>query len=121
MAAGLGSVEVRPEHVLLSLVWHPTSLVAVSILEQHGATQPRLLEALTRLGVRVPATSPPTRRKWGPTFSMSRTEFEALATDLRNSGVLYCFNYMGDVVRLSVEDKDPGPTLVREKLRGGSG
>jgi ATP-dependent Clp protease ATP-binding subunit ClpA len=116
MAAGLGSPVVQPEHVLLSLVWHPTSAVAVGLLESHGATQSRLVAALLNLGVKIPETPPPVRPKWGTSFSLSRDEFERLAADLRDAGVLYCFNYTDDAVRVSVEDKDPAPSIIRETL-----
>jgi ATP-dependent Clp protease ATP-binding subunit ClpA len=116
VAVGLGSEQVRPEHILLSLIWHPTSDVAITVMERHGATQSRLLEALAHHGFEVPNATPPSRPEWGPMFSISRDQFESLTQELRRAGVLYCFNYMGEAVRISVEQKDPGPALVRERV-----
>lgn len=112
IAVGLGSSGVHPEHVLLSLVWHPSSAVAVVLLDKHGATQSCLLKALRRLGVKIPDSPPPVRRQWGPSFSLSRDEFERLAAELRAAGVLYCFNYADDLFRVSIEDRGSGrPTI----------
>jgi hypothetical protein len=92
LAVGLGSAEVRDEHELLALLWDPSSPVGLQLMEKLGATRERVLEELRRVGVEVPKVPLPYRPSWGPTFRLSREEFERLAAELRRLGILYRFN-----------------------------
>jgi ATP-dependent Clp protease ATP-binding subunit ClpA len=110
LAAGLGSIEVRDEHRLLSLLYEPTSILATRIIEKQGVTGEQILEELQRRGVKVPEVPPPTRPKWGTPFYVSREEFERLTADLRRRGVLYKFNYKeGDQVIISIDERGEEP------------
>jgi len=71
-ARDLGHPQLGTEHLLLAL----------------GATPERVLEELGRLGVEVPKVPLPYRPSWGPTFHLSREEFERLDAELRRRGVL---------------------------------
>jgi ATP-dependent Clp protease ATP-binding subunit ClpA len=92
LAAGFGSTEVQDDHELLALLWDPSSPVALQLMEKLGTSRERVLEELRRLGVEVPKVPLPYRPSWGPTFRLSREEFERLAAELRRRGVLYRFN-----------------------------
>jgi ATP-dependent Clp protease ATP-binding subunit ClpA len=101
LAVGLG-VDLRPEHVLLAILWDPESW-PTQILERLGGTPDRVLEELGRLGVALPTTPPPRRRSWEAPVRVSRDEFERRTADLRAAGILYGFNYQGDEMLLLVE------------------
>jgi ATP-dependent Clp protease ATP-binding subunit ClpA len=110
LAAGLGSTEVRDEHMLLSLSYEPTSILATRLIEKQGVTGEQILEELRRRGIKVPEVPPPTHPKWGTPFYVSREEFERLTADLRRRGVLYKFNYKeGDRVIISIDERGEEP------------
>ena len=94
LAAGMGDAAVRDEHVLLALLWDPSSPVALRLMERLGATREGVLKELGRRGVEVPEVPLPYLPSWGPTFRLSREEFERLAAELRRRGILYRFNWM---------------------------
>ena len=111
LAAGFGSTEVQDEHELLALLWDPSSPVALQLMEKLGATRERVLEELRRRGVEVPEVSLPYRPSWGPTFRLSREEFERLAAELRRRGVLYRFNWKEGGAVVSIDEKGEGRGL----------
>jgi hypothetical protein len=111
LAAGLGSAEATDEHELLALVWDPSSPVALQLMERLGATRERVLEELGHLGVEVPMVPLPYRPLWGPTFRLSREEFERLAAELRHRGVLYRFNWKEGEAVVSIDEKGEGRDL----------
>jgi ATP-dependent Clp protease ATP-binding subunit ClpA len=111
LAAGMGSAEVREEHELLALVWDPSFPVALQLMERLGATRERVLEELGQLGVEVPMVALPYRPSWGPTFRLSREEFEQLAAELRCRGVLYRFSWKEGEAVVSIDEKDEGRDL----------
>jgi ATP-dependent Clp protease ATP-binding subunit ClpA len=111
LAAGMGSTEVRDEHALLAQLWDPSSPVALHLMERLGATRERVLEELGRLGVEVPKVSLPYRPSWGPTFRLSREEFERLAAELRRRGILYRFNWKENGAVVSIDEKGEGRGL----------
>jgi ATP-dependent Clp protease ATP-binding subunit ClpA len=109
LAVGFGSTDVRYEHVLLSLLYERTSILATRLIEKQGVTGEQILEELRRRGIKVPEVPPPTRPKWGTPFYVSREEFERLTADLRRRGVLYKFNYKeGDRVIISIDERGEG-------------
>jgi ATP-dependent Clp protease ATP-binding subunit ClpA len=108
LAAGLGSAQLGPEHVLLALIWGRRSSAAIHLLEKHGATAQRVVDELSRLEVEVPSVPPPQRPSWGPPFSVYQEDFERLTADLKRAGVLYRFNRKGDEVLMSIEQTNPG-------------
>jgi hypothetical protein len=61
-AATLGDGTITPEHVLLSLIWDPTSL-ASQVLWRLGIPRERLLERLRAAGVAVPQAALPEQRE----------------------------------------------------------
>jgi len=105
LAAGMGSAEVRDEHELLAVVWDPT------LMERLGATRERVLEELGRLGLEVAKVPLPYRPSWGPTFRVSREEFERLAAELRRCGVLYRFNWKEGGAVVSIDENCEGRDL----------
>jgi ATP-dependent Clp protease ATP-binding subunit ClpA len=111
LAAGMGSAVVRDEHALLALLWDPSSPVALHLMDKLGATRERVLEELRQLGVEVPKVPLPYRPSWGPTFRLSREEFERLAAELRRRGVLYRFNWKEGGVVVSIDEKGEGRGL----------
>jgi ATP-dependent Clp protease ATP-binding subunit ClpA len=111
LAAGMGSAVVRDEHELLALVWDPSSPVALQLMEKLGATRERVVEELERVGVEVPKVPLPYRPSWGPTFRLSREEFEQLAAELRRRGVLYRFNWKEGGAVVSIDEKGEGRDL----------
>jgi ATP-dependent Clp protease ATP-binding subunit ClpA len=105
LAAGLGSTTVESEHILLSLLWARTSLVALALLERLGATRERILGELERRGVRL-GVPPPAWPSWGPFRRISKAEFERLAPELRRQGVLYRYSEQdGDVLISTAESR----------------
>jgi len=52
----------EPEHVLLAMVYEDYGVTG--LLHHLGASQPAILEALRRRGVRVPEVDPPLYRPW---------------------------------------------------------
>jgi Clp amino terminal domain, pathogenicity island component len=111
LAAGMGSPEATDEHELLALVWDPASTVALHLMERLGATRERVLQELGRLGVEVPMVPLPYRPLWGPTFRLSREEFEQLAAELRQRGILYRFNWKEGEAVVSIDEKGEGRDL----------
>jgi histidinol-phosphate/aromatic aminotransferase/cobyric acid decarboxylase-like protein len=104
----MGSAEVRDEHELLALLWEPSSPLALQLMEKLGATRERVLEELRRLGVEVPKVPLPYCPSWGPTFRLSREEFERLAAELRRRGVLYRFNWKEGGAVVCIDEKGEG-------------
>ena len=109
LGAGLGSTDIRLEHVLLSLLWERSSILATRLIEKQGVTGEQVVAELSRRGIDVPEVPPPTRPKWGAPFDVSREEFERLTADLRRRGVLYGFNYKeGGQVVISIDERGEG-------------
>jgi hypothetical protein len=111
LAADIGSAEVRDEHALLALLWDPASPVALQLMEKLGATRERVLEEFRLVGVEVPKVPLPYRPSWGPTFRLSREEFERLAVELRRRGILYRFNWKEGGAVVSIDEKGEGRDL----------
>ncbi len=61
LGAGLGSTDIRLEHVLLSLLWERSSILATRLIEKQGVTGEQVVAELSRRGIDVPEVPPPTR------------------------------------------------------------
>jgi hypothetical protein len=61
-AATLGDGTIAPEHVLLALIWDPTSMTS-TLLWEMGVSRERIVESLAALGVAVPTASLPAARE----------------------------------------------------------
>jgi hypothetical protein len=48
---------------------------------------------------------------WGPTFRLSREEFERLAAEVTRRGVLYRFNWKEGGTVVSIDEKGKGRDL----------
>lgn len=114
LAAGMGSAEVRREHVLLGLLWEPGPPFAVRFIEKLGIKREQILVELRRRGVETPGLPLPYMPSWGLPFYVSREEFKRLAADLRRRGTLYRANSKGEWMIVSVdersEDRSPRPS-----------
>ena len=64
IAAAQGDNVVLAEHVLLSLLWARSTLVALTLIERIGPTRQRILEESQRRGVTLEAAMP-TLPAWG--------------------------------------------------------
>jgi ATP-dependent Clp protease ATP-binding subunit ClpA len=62
LALAWGHRQPEPEHFLLAMVYDDDGVAA--LLHYLGASQPAVLEALRRRGVRVPEVAPPAYRPW---------------------------------------------------------
>jgi hypothetical protein len=103
IAAAQGSEVVAPQHVLLSLLWARSSLVALTLLERLGATRQRILDELERRGLSL-AVPLPGRPSWGEWLHISPSEFERLAARLRRDGVLYRYSEQESEVLISIAE-----------------
>jgi ATP-dependent Clp protease ATP-binding subunit ClpA len=108
LAWGMGDAEVRDEHELLALLWDPSFPIALRLMEKLGVTRERVLEELGRLEIEAPKVPLPYRPSWGPTFRLSREEFERLAAELRRRGILYRFNWQEGGAVISIDQKGEG-------------
>ena len=63
-AATLGDGTVRPEHVLMALLWEPRS-ISSHVVSRFGAERESVITRLRDMGVPVPQTPLPVRRKIG--------------------------------------------------------
>jgi hypothetical protein len=61
-AATLGDGTITPEHVLLALIWDPTSM-ASTLLWGMGVSRGQIVESLAALGVAIPTASVPAQRE----------------------------------------------------------
>lgn len=61
-AATLGDGAITPEHVLLALLWDPSSLTS-QLLWRLGVRRERIVERLAELGVPIPTTPIPPQRE----------------------------------------------------------
>jgi ATP-dependent Clp protease ATP-binding subunit ClpA len=105
LAAGLANDAVLPEHVLLSIMWEPGSLIATNVLARFGVTPTRVLDELVRERVRVPAGTPPTRPAWGPFTAIAPEEFESVAAELDRAGVAFRYGSKGNRMLISVAER----------------
>ena len=105
LAAGLGSAEVRDEHVLLAILGEPGPPLAVKLIGRLGVTREQILAELRRRGGEIPKLPLPYLPSWSEPFYVSREEFGELAADLRRRGVLFRANSKGDQVIVSIDER----------------
>jgi ATP-dependent Clp protease ATP-binding subunit ClpA len=103
IAAAQGNEAVAPQHVLLSLLWAQSSLVALTLLERLGASRERILDELEQRGLSLAAPLPG-RPSWGEWLRLSPSEFERLAARLRRDGVLYRYSEQESEVLISIAE-----------------
>ncbi len=119
-AATLGDGAVTPEHVLLALLWGPTSQSS-QILWQMGVSRERLVDRLTDLGVPVPSARLPAQEEIdvGERVWFDRDQIQAVIDHLHlhvPPGTVWGFNYDGDRAWVSSESSVDLPALVADAL-----
>jgi ATP-dependent Clp protease ATP-binding subunit ClpA len=102
IAVGMGS-DVRPEHLLLSILWDDVASPVHRILDRQGATRKRILTALSEGGTKVPHISLPKRRRWSEFRPLSPAEYEHVRNELTSTGTRYRVAHKGTQILLSVE------------------
>jgi ATP-dependent Clp protease ATP-binding subunit ClpA len=99
-AATLGDGAITPEHVLLALIWEPTS-GSSQLLWRLGVQRERIVERLRRQGITVPETAVPEQREveMGERVWFDRTDVAKVLQCLGkriSPGTRWGFNYEGD-------------------------
>jgi len=99
-AATLGDGAITPEHILLALIWEPTSGSSQS-LWRLGVQPVRIIERLSRQGIPVPETEVPEQREveMGERVWFDRTDVAKVLQSLgkrTSPGTRWGFNYEGD-------------------------
>lgn len=99
-AATLGDGAITPEHVLLALIWEPTS-GSSQLLWRLGVQRERIVERLRRQGIPVPETAVPGQREieMGERVWFDRTDVAKVLQGLGkriSPGTRWGFNYEGD-------------------------
>jgi hypothetical protein len=112
IAAAQGDQMVLAEHVLLSLLWARSTLVALSLIERIGPTRQRILGELQRRGVSLEAPVP-TLPAWGQWVRVERGDFERVAAGLRREGTLYRYSEQADAVMISTARRPHRPRISR--------
>ncbi len=82
-AASLGDGPISPEHVLMALIWDPTSLSS-QLLSQLGVSRTDIIDGLRSRGVAVPRTSipPQVEVEMGERIWIEREEVQRVITEL---------------------------------------
>jgi hypothetical protein len=82
-AASLGDGPISPEHVLMALIWDPSSLSS-QLLWQLGVSREDIIEGLRSRGVAVPRTSipPQVEVEMGVRIWIDREEVQRVITEL---------------------------------------
>ena len=81
LGAGLGSTDIRLEHVLLSLLWERSSILATRLIEKQGVTGEQVVAELSRRGIDVPEVPHPRAPSGAlPSMSRARSSNDSLPT-----------------------------------------
>jgi hypothetical protein len=82
IAAGLGDLDVRAEHVLLAYLWMPDN--SARTLEQLGTSREQVRDRVAELGVALPRAElpAPDPRRYGPDLYVSLDELSILLDEL---------------------------------------
>jgi ATP-dependent Clp protease ATP-binding subunit ClpA len=120
LAAALGDGQITPEHVLLSLIWNPTSL-ASQVLWRVGISRERLVDRLREMGVSTPRADLPEQREMevGERVWFGRHETDRVLRHLREHippDVFWGFNYEDDRAWVWAEARIDMHALVAEAL-----
>jgi hypothetical protein len=99
-AAALGDGAITPEHVLLALLWDPTSMSSY-VLWRLDVARDRLLARLRDDGVAVPSAALPRQREidWGPKVWFDRGDVTIVLDHVRlhlSPETTWGFNYEDD-------------------------
>ncbi|MDQ3870432.1 MAG: Clp protease N-terminal domain-containing protein [Chloroflexota bacterium] len=99
-AAALGDGAITPEHLLLSLLWHPVS-TSSQILWRLGIGREQVVERMRDLGVAVPCAALPPQREidWGERVWFARDEVTNVLSHLQqhlSPETKWGFNYAGE-------------------------
>jgi Clp amino terminal domain, pathogenicity island component len=99
-AAVLGDGRITPEHVLLALLWDPSSTSSY-LLWRLGIPRERIVEHLHDFSIPTPTAPLPRQREieWGPRVWFGRTQVRRVVDHLRARippGTRWGFNYDGD-------------------------
>lgn len=99
-AASLGDGRIRPEHVLMALIWDPSSLSS-QLLWQLGVTREGIIEGLRSRGVAIPRASipPQVEVERGEKIWIDRDELQRVIAELPKSlppEAHWGFNYEDD-------------------------
>jgi ATP-dependent Clp protease ATP-binding subunit ClpA len=83
IAAGLGSSDVGPEHLLLAFVWEPR--FSAGVFETQGSRRELVRARLAQRGVDLPQADLPASddRRWGPTIDVPLDELPILVQELQ--------------------------------------
>jgi hypothetical protein len=121
-AATLGDGRATPEHLLLALIWDPTSSSS-HLLSRLGVSRQQLVDGLRALGVPVPAAPLPERQEveWGERVWFARGDVSRVLEHLGRHlppGTRWGFNYDGDRAWAVAEASVDLDALVQAALAG---
>jgi Clp amino terminal domain, pathogenicity island component len=121
-AASLGDGKIAPEHVLLAVIWDPTSRSS-HMLWRLGVSRERIIERLRELGAQVPEAPllPQREIEWGERVWFGRGDVRRVLDQLRlhiPPGTEWGFNYEGDRAWAHAEAHIDVEALVNAALAG---
>lgn len=124
-AAALGDGAITPEHVLLALLWDPTSASSY-LLWQLGVDRARIVNRLAAHKVPIPKASLPSHREitWGKREWFAREDAGAVIEHLRlniTPGTPWGFDYEGEKAWAVAEASVDMRKLVDEVTGGKRG
>lgn len=119
-AAALGDGAITPEHVLLALLWDPTSMSSY-VLWRLDVARDRLLARLRDDGVAVPSAALPPQREieWGPKVWFDRRHVTIVLDHVRlhlSPETTWGFNYENDRAWVVAEASVDLQALVKDSL-----
>ena len=106
LAMAQGRSSVRPDDLVVALLWDPGTPLVLKLLAQLGATRERVVDALTREGIATPNVPLPDEPAWGAPRTVSTRDFQRIAADLRLRGIRFRCNVKGDRAVISIEGSD---------------
>jgi hypothetical protein len=119
-AASLGSGPISPEHVLIALIWDPTSLSS-QLLWRLGLSREDIIEGLRSRGVAVPRAKLPPQREIdiGKRVWLDRDQLQRVISEVPKKLPLeahFGFNYEGERAWVVAEASVDLRSLVEEAL-----
>jgi hypothetical protein len=122
-AAALGDGRITPEHVLLAVLWDPTSQSS-ALLWRLGVSRERIVSRLRELGVPAPSAPLPAQEEidWGEPVWFDRADVRRVLDHLRlhiPPETRWRFNYEGHRAWARAESSVDLDALVRAALTSG--
>jgi ATP-dependent Clp protease ATP-binding subunit ClpA len=119
-AASLGNGTIRPEHVLMALLWDPVS-ASSQLLWRLGVSRERIVDRLRDSGVPVPRASVPPQQdiEWGDRVWFDRKDVRVVLDHVRLNvppATRWGFNYEGERAWVNAETSVDLQAIVNAAL-----